>query len=70
MLSVIESVVNINSLVDNDGMPLVRKAMIRCGLSLNSTRQSEKTQLFQHLQDATDKHRLEFEGQNLYVIRN
>ena len=32
-----ESVGYINSMVDNDGMRLVRKAMIRCGLSLNST---------------------------------
>ena len=70
MLPDIESVAHINSLVDNDEMPLVCKAMARCGLSLNSTGKWEKTQLFQHLQDTIDKHRLEFErSESMYHQR-
>ena len=51
-------------MVDNDGTPLVRKAMIRCGLSLSLNGQWAKTQLFQHLQDTIDRHPLQFEGYN------
>ena len=64
ILLAIDSTACINSLVDNHGMTLVRKAMVRCGLSLNSTSRWEETQPFQDLQDIIDKHRLEFEGQN------
>ena len=38
----IKSVAFINSMVDEDGMPLVRKVMIRCGLALNLTGRLEK----------------------------
>ena len=49
-------------MVDKDGKPLVRKAMIRCGLYINSNGKWEKTQLYQHLVDIMDRHTAEFEG--------
>ena len=51
-------------MVDNDGMPLVCKAMIRFGLSFNSSGQWEKTQLFQHLQDTIEQHSVKFSDHN------
>ncbi len=51
-------------MIDDDGIPLVRKAMIRCGLALNTTGRWEKSQLFQHLQDIIDRNPMEFAGQH------
>ena len=64
MMLATESVALIYSIVDNNGMPLACKAMIRCGLSFNLNGQWEKTQLFQHLQDVVNRHPIEFEGHN------
>ena len=61
MLLDIESVTFINSMVNNGGMPLVRKDIIRCRISMHLRGKWEKTQLFQHLQDITDKHPIDFE---------
>ena len=64
MLFANESLAFIDSMVENNVMPLVRKAMIRYCLFLNLTGRWEKAQLFQHLQDIIDNHPLEFEVQN------
>lgn len=53
----------VNAMKDKDGLPLVRKAMIRCGLSLNTTGKWEKSQLFDFLQDIIRKYPSEFNGQ-------
>ena len=47
---------------NENGIPLVRKAMIRCVLSLNTYGQWETTQLFQHLLDIIGRHPMEFAG--------
>ena len=41
---------------------LVRKAMIRFGLALNTNRSWQIKQLFQHLQDTTQRYPIEFAG--------
>ena len=55
----------VNAMQDDDGIPVVRKAMIRCGLSLNTNGQWETTQLFQHLQDIIGRHPMEFAGMDV-----
>ena len=50
MYLAVKCVRELNAMIDHDGIPLVRKAMIRCGLALNANGW-EITQLFQHLQD-------------------
>ena len=49
-------------MIDHDGIPLVRKAMIRCGLALNTNGCWEITKLFEHLQDIIQRYPMEFAG--------
>ena len=44
----------VNAMVDHDRIPLVREAMIRCGLAHNTNGCWEITELLQHLQDNTE----------------
>ena len=59
---VVICVSEVNAMNDHDGIPLVRKAMIRRGLSLNSNGCWQIAQLFQHLQDITQCDPMEFVG--------
>lgn len=56
------SVREVNSQRDSDGMSYARKAMIKCGMSLNTTDRWEECQLFEQLQDIIAEHRNHFEG--------
>ena len=47
----VKYVSEVNAMIDNDGIPLFRKAIIRCGLAQNTYGCWEIKQLFQHLQD-------------------
>ncbi len=53
---------------DEDGIPLVRKAMIGCGLSLNTTGRRKKAQLFQHLQEIIDRNRWNLQGNSQNLV--
>jgi len=57
-----QCVKEVNEMVDENGLSLVRKAMIRCGMSLNTNGKWEKCQLFDHLQDIIRRHPDEFNG--------
>ena len=50
----------VNAVIDHNGIPLVRKAMIRCGLALNTNGCWEIIQLFLHLQAIMQRHPMEF----------
>ena len=52
----------VNAMIDHDGIPVVRKAMINSGLELNTNGCWERTQLFQHLQDIIQRYPMEFSG--------
>ena len=52
----------VNAMQDENGIPLVRKGIIRCGFSININGQWLTMQLFQHLQDIIGRHPLEFSG--------
>ena len=58
----VKCVSEVNAMMDHDGIPLVRKAMIRCGLALNTNGCWEIAQLFQHLQDIIQRYPMEFAG--------
>ena len=60
MKSAAKSVEEINSKKDRNGNSIVRKAMIRCGMSLNYSGMWEIEQLFEHLQDIIKDHPDEF----------
>ena len=47
----VKCVIEVNAKINHYGIPLVRKAMIRCGLELNPNGCWDITQLLQHLQD-------------------
>ena len=51
-----------NAMIEHDGILLVRKAMIRCGLALNTNGCEEITQLLEHLQDIIQRYPMEFAG--------
>ena len=52
----------VNAKIDRDGIPLVWKAMIRCGLALDKNGCWEITELFQHLQDIIQLYPTKFAG--------
>ena len=52
----------VNRMTDNDGIPLIQKAIIWCGLALNTNNSWKIPQLFQHLQDIIERHPSEFHG--------
>ena len=56
----VKCVREVNGMVDRDGIPLVLKAVIRCGLELSTNGSWEVTQLFQHLQEIIQRHPMEF----------
>ena len=58
----------VNAMQDENGIPLVWKAMIRCGLSSNTNGQWETTQLSQNLQDIIGRRPMEFTGMD--VVEN
>ena len=47
----VKCVSEVNAMVDHDEIPLVRKAMIRCGLRPNKNGRWEITYFSQHLQE-------------------
>ena len=51
-----------NSMIDQDVIPPVRKAIIRCGLELNTIGCWDIAKLFRHLQDITQRYPMEFAG--------
>ena len=58
----VECVSEVNASIDHDGIPSVRKAMITCGLALNTNGCWEIAQLFQHPQDIIQSYPMEFAG--------
>ena len=56
----VKCVSEVDGMIDRDGIPLLRKAMIRCGLALNTNGCWEITRLFQHIQDIIQRHPMEF----------
>ena len=62
MNSAVKSIREVNAMFNHDGIQLVRKAMIRCDLALNTNGCWELTQLFQHLQDIIQRYPTEFSG--------
>ena len=58
----VKCVIEVNAMIDHDGIPLVQKVMIRCGLELNTNGCWEITQLFQHLQNIMQRYPMEFAG--------
>ena len=58
----VECINEVNAMIDHDGIPSVRKAMVRCGLALNTNGCGEIAQLFQHLQDIIQRYPMEFAG--------
>ena len=62
-----DSVRDVNRQTDVNGMNFARKAMIRCGLSLNVSGEWEEKQLFPHLQNIIKEHREYFEGKLVSV---
>ena len=56
----VKYVSEVNAMVGQDGIPLVRKAMIRCGLALITNSCCEITRLFEHLQDVIQRCHIEF----------
>ncbi len=57
-----ECVEEVNSMMDENGIPHVRKAIIKCGLPVNINGQYERSQLFDHLQEIIDRHPTKFAG--------
>ena len=55
----------VNTMVDHDGIHLVREVMIRCGLLLNANGYWEIAQLLQHLQDTIQHRPMEFAGSSV-----
>ena len=55
----------VNAKEDKNGIPIVRKAMIRSGLSLNINGQWETTQIFQHFPDIIGHYPMEFAGMDV-----
>ena len=53
---------DVNAQRDIEGPTYARKAMIRCGLALNTNGQWEERQLFPKLQNIIQRHRNHFEG--------
>lgn len=58
----VKFVEKVNDMVDENGLSLVRKAMIRGGLALDVDGIWRKEQLFDYLQEIVEKHPLEFCG--------
>ena len=58
----LEFVQKINEKQDENGLSFPRKAMIRCGLSLDIDGIWRRQQLFPHLQDIIIKYPANFEG--------
>ena len=58
----VKCVREVNDMTDHDEIPLVRKAMICCGLALNTNGCCEITQLFHYLQDLIQRYPIEFAG--------
>ena len=54
-------------MIDQEGLTLVRKATIRCSLSLNTGGDWEKSQLLGNLQDTFDRHLLYFEVSSQFI---
>ena len=61
----VKRVSEVNDMVDHDGIPLVREAIILCGLALNTNGYWEITKLFQHLQDMIRRYPMEFAGNSV-----
>jgi len=59
---VAEAVCRVNEQRDQTGLTYARKVMIRCGLSLDITREWHEKQLNPDLQIIIEKHRQHFEG--------
>ena len=58
----VKCVREVNAIIDHNGISLVRKAMIRCGLALNTNGCWEITQMFQHLKDIMQRLSMKFAG--------
>ena len=59
-LIVLDPIAQTHAMVDHDGISLVRKAVVRFDLALNTNVCREITQLFQHLQDSIQRYPVEF----------
>jgi hypothetical protein len=53
-----DSVREANQCIDSNGLNFARKAMIRCGLSLDVDGKGKKEQLFAHLQNLIAKYNI------------
>lgn len=60
-----QAVRDVNGMRDENGLNYARKAMIRCGLSLDVNGQWRKEQLFPHLQMIIAEHRNHFNGEKV-----
>ena len=58
----VKCVIEVNAMIYHYGIPVIRKAMIRCGLALNTNGCWELTKLFQNLQDIIQRYPKEFSG--------
>ena len=58
----VKCVSEVNVIDDHDGITLVRKPMIRCGLARNTNSCWEITKLFQHLHDIILRNLVELSG--------
>ena len=52
----------VNTVIDDDGFTIVRKAIIRCVLAQNTSIYQEIPQLLQYLQDIIQLYPIEFAG--------
>jgi hypothetical protein len=59
----------VNAMHDADGIGYARKALIRCGLSLDVTGQWHVPQLSLELQQIVGKHRAHFDGEAVAPYR-
>lgn len=64
-----ESVRRVNAMKDANGISYARKAMMRCGLSLDLTGQWHIEQLSVELQAIVAKHRVHFDGETVPPFR-
>ena len=58
----VKCVSEVNGMINCDGIPLVRKAMIQCGLALYTNGCWEITQIFKRLRHILQRYPMEFAG--------
>ena len=66
----IKCVSQVNAIVYHDGIPLVRKAIMRHGLPLNANGFWEIKKLFKHLRDMMQLCQMEFPGNSVQETKS